>query len=187
VTPHPVTAEPERDRAWLESLFARHHVAVLAYARRRVPPDDAEDVLAEVFTSAWQHRERVPDPALPWLYRTASHHVLHAQRGRGRSTRLRERLQAQPAAHVRDHADAVAAQLDDSARVTGALAALSPKDAEVLRLATWEELGTDELAYVLGCSPTAAKVRLHRARRRFAQVLQLPSPDPHRTPREVPT
>ena len=177
---------PPRDRAWLEALFAAHARAVVAYAARRVQPSEVDDVLAEVFTAAWQHRERVPDPALPWLYRTASHVVLHAWRSRGRADRLAARLQAEPARHVDDHADRVAASLDDSARVLTALAALTPRDAEVLRLAAWEELDTDELAYVLGCSRTAAKVRLHRARRRFAQALA-PDSDPAPTVREVAT
>lgn len=176
-----------RDRAWLEALFAAHHRAVLAYACRRVPPDDVDDVLAEVFASAWQHRDRVPEPALPWLYRTASHHVLHTARGRGRSRRLAARLQAEPRPSVDDHADAVAAQLDNAAKVERALAALTPRDAEVLRLDAWEQLDTDELAYVLGCTRTAAKVRLHRARRRFMQALQLPDRDTPLAHREVAT
>lgn len=163
---------PPRDRAWLEALFDVHHTAVLAYARRRVAAEDAEDVLAEVFTAAWQHRGRVPDPPLPWLYRTAAHHVLHTWRSRIRNDRLTGRLHAQPAELVADHADHVVDQLDQNAQVHRALATLTPRDAEVLRLATWEQLPTDELAYVLGCTPTAARVRLHRARRRFARALQ---------------
>lgn len=166
-----MTPPPPRDRAWLEALFDAHHVAVLAYAGRRVPAHDADDVLAEVFTAAWQHRDRVPEPPLPWLYRTASHHVLHTWRSRSRTDRLAARLHAQPAEAVADHAEQVADQLDQEAAVHRALAALGPRDAEVLRLAAWEQLPNDELAYVLGCTPTAAKVRLHRARRRFARAL----------------
>jgi RNA polymerase sigma factor (sigma-70 family) len=167
-----VTTQQPRERAWLETVFAAHHQHVLAYALRRVPAHDAEDVLAEVFATAWQHRQRVPDPALPWLYRAASHHVLHAQRGHGRRQRLNARLVAEPSAAERDHADTVAAQLDDASAVERALSALSPRDAEVLRLSAWEELSSDEIAYVLGCTTAAAKVRLHRARRRFAAALE---------------
>lgn len=170
-----MTATETRDRAWLESLFASHHAQVLAYAMRRVGPDDVEDVLAEVFAAAWQHRDRVPDPPLPWLYRTASNYVLHTWRRLGRQDRLAVRLQAQPAANAPDPAEAVAGRLDDAARVGAALSTLSVKDAEVLRLAEWEQLDADQLAYVLGCTRNAAKVRLHRARRRFAQAL---TPDP---------
>lgn len=176
-----MTPPPPRDRAWLEALFAAHHAAVLAYAGRRVPAPDVDDVLAEVFAAAWQHRDRVPDPPLPWLYRTASHHVLHTWRRRARAERLAARLHAEPAPVADDHADQVAAvlhQVTQTAQVEAALLTLTPRDAEVLRLAAWEQLSTEELAYVLGCSRAAAKVRLHRARRRFAHALQLPGTEP---------
>src|SRR5690242_4679562 len=75
----PPSAPDLRGREWFEQLFLDHHVQVLAYARRRVGPD-ADDIVAEVFTTAWRRREAVPDLALPWLYRTAAHHVLHARR-----------------------------------------------------------------------------------------------------------
>ncbi|CAA9313103.1 MAG: hypothetical protein AVDCRST_MAG07-633, partial [uncultured Frankineae bacterium] len=145
-----MTSPPVRDRLWLDTLFAAHAGALTAYATRRVPLHDVDDVLAEVFAAAWQHRDRVPDPALPWLYRTASHVVLHTWRSRDRARRLAARLHAEPATEVDDHADRVAGNLDDTAEVLAALAALTDRDAEVLRLSTWEELDTDELAYVLG-------------------------------------
>jgi RNA polymerase sigma-70 factor (ECF subfamily) len=51
------------------------------------------------------------------------------------------------------------------------LAELSPADQEVLRLIEWDGLDVAEAARVLRCTRTALKVRLHRARRRFAQRL----------------
>jgi RNA polymerase sigma-70 factor, ECF subfamily len=66
-----------------------------------------------------------------------------------------------------DHAAVIAEQL----RVRAVLGSLSPMDQEVLRLTEWERLDLSEAAAVLGCSRTAAKVRLHRARRRFARRL----------------
>jgi RNA polymerase sigma-70 factor (ECF subfamily) len=170
-----VSTPTERGRDWLDALFANHHRAVLIYAARRVPVAEVDDVLAEVFATAWQHRDRVPDPPLPWLYRTASHHVLHVYRAGGRRDRLAQRLAAEPVAAVSDHAEGVAKRLDDQARVAQAMAALRPPDVEILRLASWEQLDTDEIAYVLGCSRTAAKVRLHRARRRIAARLEQPT------------
>jgi DNA-directed RNA polymerase specialized sigma24 family protein len=92
-----------------------------------------------------------------------------------------------PAGHVDDHADRVAAQMDSNAEVLAALATLTARDAEVLRLATWEGLDTDELAYVLGCTRAAAKVRLHRAWRRFAQALLVHDSDARLTAREATT
>jgi RNA polymerase sigma-70 factor, ECF subfamily len=171
-----VTTSGDRDRAWLEALFAAHHRQVLAYALRRLPPHEADDVLSEVFAAAWQHRHRVPDPPLPWLYRAASNTVLHSQRSHSRRGRLAGRWQATAELTQEDHAAATDARLDDTSRVHAALALLSARDAEVLRLSVWEDLDLQDLAFVLDCTPTAAKVRLHRARRRFSAALVPPGP-----------
>jgi RNA polymerase sigma-70 factor (ECF subfamily) len=55
--------------------------------------------------------------------------------------------------------------------VLRALAALSERDREVLLLIAWDGLAHDEAAAVCGCSRPALRVRLHRARRRFASEL----------------
>jgi RNA polymerase sigma-70 factor (ECF subfamily) len=58
-----------------------------------------------------------------------------------------------------------------SPRVLDALASLSEAEREVLMLAAWEELSSSEAARVLGCSATAYRIRLHRARRRLRDRL----------------
>lgn len=179
-----MTRTSARDQAWLEQVFTAHHRAVLAYACRRVGADDADDVLAEVFASAWQHRDRVPDQALPWLYRTASNHVLHAQRGHGRRSRLQDRAASAASRSFADHADRVAGEVDAELAVKRALASLTAKDAEILRLVAWEQLTNEETAYVLGCTATAARVRLLRARRRFEHALT-PTTPPRTTAQEA--
>jgi RNA polymerase sigma-70 factor, ECF subfamily len=82
----PADGDPPRGAAWFEQLFRDHHRDVLAYARRRVP-GDADDVVAEVFAVAWRRRDDVPPEPLPWLYRTAANHILHARRGDARRSR----------------------------------------------------------------------------------------------------
>jgi RNA polymerase sigma factor (sigma-70 family) len=57
------------------------------------------------------------------------------------------------------------------ATVAAAFARLSEDDREVLALVAWEELDAEEVATVLGCSRNAARIRLHRARRRLAREL----------------
>jgi len=52
-----------------------------------------------------------------------------------------------------------------------ALARLPRSDREVLLLSEWEDLSAKEIAQVLGCSVSAASVRLHRARRRIKVLL----------------
>lgn len=53
-----------------------------------------------------------------------------------------------------------------------AMARLSDRDREVLMLAAWEQLAPAEIAAVLGCSRSAANVRLHRARKRLLAALE---------------
>jgi RNA polymerase sigma-70 factor (ECF subfamily) len=60
---------------------------------------------------------------------------------------------------------------DPAERVRAALARLRPDEQELLRLTEWERLSPAEAATVLGCSPGALRVRLHRARRHLAVAL----------------
>ncbi len=72
-------------------------------------------------------------------------------------------------------ADAVEAR----AEVCGApLRRLTERDREILLLAAWERLDRAGLATTLGCSKTAAGVRLFRARKRLAAALERVSADP---------
>ena len=55
--------------------------------------------------------------------------------------------------------------------VDGAIDGLTARDRECLQLAEWEQLPPDAAAIAMGCSTSAYKVRLHRARRRLAARL----------------
>ncbi|MEU9884483.1 RNA polymerase sigma factor [Sphaerisporangium sp. NPDC051011] len=147
-------------------LFRRHHRHVLAYVLRRADEAQAEDVVAETFTAAWRHIDRLPEDPLPWLYRTA-HNCLSNNR---RSARRRERLVDRLTGHhqvVPDHASSVVEEV----RLRKALWRLSPGEREALMLISWEGLDHRTAAYVAGCSVSAFKVRLHRARKRLAGLL----------------
>src|SRR5665648_436363 len=72
-----------RDSDWFEALFLECGNKVLAYATRRCP-GDADDIVAEVFATAWKYRSNVPAEPLPWLYRpllTRSSTAIAAGRG----------------------------------------------------------------------------------------------------------
>lgn len=170
-----VTQGETRDEGWFEALFREQANRVLAYALRRAP-EDADDIVSEVFTVAWRHRDAVPTNPLPWLYRTAAHQIMHSHRSTMRRRALADRSAAmdEPDRDPCDIADDVAARLDDSTVVARVLATLSDSDAEILRLWAWEQLDNNEIAYVLNISATAARVRLHRAKRRAGQLLALP-------------
>lgn len=164
--------------AWLTELFHAHSPAVLTYARRRLEsPEDAEDVVVEVFATAWRRRDVVPHPALPWLYATAANVIAHVIRSEGRRTRLDARLASVSRLHdpghvLGDDPGATAADLlSDRATISAAMDDLSDSDAELLRLWAWEQLEPMEIAEVLGCSPGTARTRIHRARTRLRGAL----------------
>ncbi len=166
--------QPPRGRAWLEEIFDAFHGRLLAFAVRRVGPDDAEDVVAEVFATAWRRRADVPEPPLPWLYQTARNVVLHTHRSKGRRADLVEAAKA-----VGDGSQP-SAENSSIVLIDSVLAALDPLDAEVLRLTVWEELTPAEIAVVIGTTSGAVRTRLMRARRRaqdlFIQSQLAPTP-----------
>lgn len=152
---------PEADL--LEQLIVEHADALRAFAVRRVGVDSADDVVAEVFATAWRRRRDIPPEPRPWLYGIARNEILHSARGMARSRRLVARLKAQPAP-----APALATEYADAESL---LKQLDPMDAEVLRLTAWEQLTPAEIASVLTISPGAARMRLHRARNRAQSLL----------------
>ena len=168
------TEQSARPEQWLTEIFGQHSGAVLAYARRRLDSaEDAEDVVVEVFATAWRRRDAVPPEALPWLYATAGNVISHVIRSGSRRTRLGARLAAvRPLRTV--EADAAQEWVDAAATgdvVAAAMADLAESDAELLRLWAWEQLGPTEIAVVVGCSPGTARTRLHRARGRLREAL----------------
>ena len=154
-----------QDRASFTALFESHFAALLAYARRRTPQlSDAEDVVAETFTVAWRrldHLPAKPDEHLPWLYAIARRVLANQRRGTDRRVRLFERLRWVPA-------PAPSPGLD----VGSALDTLPERDQELLRLIAWEGLTHAEAAIVLGTSPNAVAIRVHRARERLKEAMK---------------
>lgn len=154
-------------------IYEAHYHRILGYALRRVElPEDAADVVAETFLVAWRRLDEIPKgrEALLWLYGTARRALANLHRTERRRSRLAERLRREIAALP---AVAAPAPTEEIQAVLRALGELREEDREVLRLAAWEELSHEEIGRILGCSANAAKIRLHRARRRLAAHLSL--------------
>lgn len=161
-----VLAAEDDDRRSFEALFEQHHRAVLAYCLRRTRnPVDAEDATAETFAIAWRRRLDLPEATLPWLYGTARRVLANQRRGAGRWAGLLERLRLQPPHRVLESAAGAGA-----GAAIDALESLRLDDQELLRLVAWEDLGHAEIAAILGISANAVAIRVHRARRRYADA-----------------
>jgi len=135
------------------------------YLARRTDQDTAQDVLAETLVVLWRRLENVPtDNPLPWCYAVTRGCLANATRAARRQRRLVERLS------VVQSRDCLEPVLDD-ADLHDALGRLSEQDRELVRLWAWEQLAPQEIAVVLGVTPNAARIRLHRARAKLRLLL----------------
>ncbi|MFB8229884.1 RNA polymerase sigma factor [Cellulosimicrobium sp. NPDC055967] len=182
---------PEAEaRERLDRLYRDHARSVYRCAATRLSPQDAEDVVCEVFVVAWRRITEVPPYELGWLLRVTRNVMANHLRAGSRRAALARRVTGVLPASVPDHAGDVVGQ-DAAERL---LAQLPVRDQEVLRLLVLEDLSVPELAEALGCRPNTASVRVRRAKERLARLYAeldrsaaTPSRSPSRTPsRSVP-
>jgi RNA polymerase sigma-70 factor (ECF subfamily) len=175
-THEPASVELIDRRVRFDVLYAACQAAVLGYVLRRSDdPEDAADAIAETFLIAWRRLDEVPygDERRLWLYGVARRVLANQRRGEKRRFALTQRLSTELArvplaveltGMASEPADALHALADAFKR-------LSEPDREILALQGWEGLEPVQIAAVLGCSRNAARIRLHRARRRLAEQL----------------
>ncbi|WP_240665785.1 RNA polymerase sigma factor [Agromyces sp. LHK192] len=158
-------ASPD-DLAWFTLVAREHSTALVRYFARRGPRQDAEDLAADVFATAWRRRDDVPREAvLPWLYRTAGFVLANHRRKLGDVPV--EHLPDSESGRVADDPE-LSALFDDELR--GALASVGERDRRILLLHAWEGLDGAELATVLGISRSGADAALSRARKRLREA-----------------
>lgn len=147
-----------------EALAGEVYVPLRRYLRRRTDPTSAEDVLGDVLLVMWRRRDDIPgEAAVAWCYGVARGCLSNAVRGQQRHRRLLRRL-----AQVVEPAVSVPSE---NPELDEALGELEPADRELLRLWAWEQLAPREIAVVLGITPNAASIRLHRATRKLRDRL----------------
>jgi RNA polymerase sigma-70 factor (ECF subfamily) len=167
--PSPPRPDAAARQVRFEAVYAANHAPILGYALRRTTrPEDAADVLAETFLTAWRRLDELPDGdgARLWLYGVARRVLANYYRGERRRSALADRLRDEVTYAYRPPE-----LTGESAHLADALRRLSEQDRELLTLAAWEGLDYGQIAVVLGCSRNAVRIRLHRARGRLAAQL----------------
>jgi RNA polymerase sigma-70 factor (ECF subfamily) len=154
---------------WFESVYRETAADVYAYVASMLRDRaTAEDVTAQAFERAYRRRRlynRRRGSARAWLFAIARNAALDELRRRRRSAALDE-----------EPADERPDGLDDAERharrlvVRTALAALEPRDRELVVLKFHGQLSHAELARVLGTSESNAGTRLHRAMTRLREA-----------------
>lgn len=159
------------DDDWFAGFYRRRYDAIFAYGVRRVGPEAARDVAAEVFMVAWR-RQVMPaeDEELPWLYTTARKVTANHLRSQRRRGALLVRVSSALATGVARQLDPMST-VDAVLDVRTAVTRLPAKDQEALLLVEWEGVDQATGARITGCSVSAFKARVHRARKRLAELM----------------
>jgi RNA polymerase sigma factor (sigma-70 family) len=163
---------PSRDRAALdfEALYRSSRDDVYAYVATLLRDRSAaEDVTAAAFERAFRKQGSFkPGRGSPrgWLFGIARNAALDELRRRRRLAQLPEEAPAP--------ADDVAERAVLRTAVAAALAALPPRDREIVALKYHAGLDNAELAAVLGVSPSNAGTLLHRAMTKLREAVDVP-------------
>jgi RNA polymerase sigma-70 factor, ECF subfamily len=158
-----------------ERLVADEQVYIARLVHRLLGyRDDVDDIVQDVFTAAlvaWP-KFRGESSARTWLAQIAINRCRRQHRnrmlGRGLLEKFRRRWFFPAINELRTDCEA------DNAHevVRCALAALGPRDREVLVLHYLQELTLSEVAQFVGISRNAVDVRLSRARKRLKAILE---------------
>jgi RNA polymerase sigma-70 factor (ECF subfamily) len=136
--------------------------------------DDAHDVAQEAYLRAYRSLRRFRGDAqfTTWLYRITANCAanLLAKRARTRTETLPDDAPLVDARPDHDPETRVTGE-DERSRVAAALAVLPVRLRQVVVLRDIYDLSHGSIASELGISEAAAKVRLHRARRRLRELL----------------
>jgi RNA polymerase sigma factor (sigma-70 family) len=165
---------PEPDRDAFNRLVATYYGPIGRLVFRLLGwQDGSEDVVQEVFLSAWAARARFPGLANAelWLKRIA----VNKCRSRLRRKAVRARWFAW--LHAVSHQEPQVVPEDSLAkeervsRVRRAIQSLDSRYREVTVLHYLEQMSVDEIAQVVGQRRNAVEVRLHRARAQLEKLL----------------
>jgi RNA polymerase sigma-70 factor (ECF subfamily) len=165
------------DRAAFERFVARHEFAVWRVVRAlETDLPRAEDALQETFLAAWRSAKnfRGEQSARAWLLSIARHAVYRQHRKRsGEPAELGSLVELGCAAGLGGEPTTdPMGTLEQRDAILRAFERLSEEDREAIVLRDVAELSAEEAARIAGTSVAAHKSRLHRARLKFAAILQ---------------
>jgi RNA polymerase sigma-70 factor (ECF subfamily) len=153
-----------------EALEAATRPRVVSYLRRFVGPTEAEDLAQEVFLKVYQGLDAFRQEAKgsTWVFQIATFTALDRLKSashRASQTLLPEAVLEGPGSHHVPSHD-LGPLKEEMCHCIRDLVGDLPLDYRVIiYLSELEELRIEEVGEILGISPGAAKIRLHRARR----------------------
>jgi RNA polymerase sigma-70 factor (ECF subfamily) len=151
------------DEAAFAALYARYARVIHGLLLARVPHGDVDDLVQDVFLSAWNRLSRLRDPGAfgGWVSAIARNRATDFHRRAAPSAELPDDLAAPDATAARVEARAVLALIRDLPDAY--------RDTLVLRLV--EGLTGQEIADRTGLTPASVRVNLHRGMKLLREKL----------------
>lgn len=154
------------EAAAFDALFRRFYAPLCRYARSLTDgdPDEAEDIVQQVFIKLWEQRASlgVQWSVKAYLYKMVHHRCLN----RLRDAQIRDRYKVYNAAQLEqphEHQPGAAAEL--GARIQQALDRLPVECRRIFELSRFEELKYREIADQLGISIKTVETQMGKALR----------------------
>ena len=158
------------DLTAFDQIITAHQQRVIGVAWRMLGnQDDARDAAQETFLRVYKHLNKF-DPAQEfsaWLYRIAVNvcHDLARKRSRGNPVSLEAEIEAGRFAEPSPHnTERSAMHAQERKIIARALTTLSEKERAAIILRDLEGLPTDEVARILGSTPTTVRSQISSAR-----------------------
>lgn len=163
------------ERAWSELVEATYRDVYTLCLRILGNPHDASEATQDAYLKAWRGLQSFRGDAMfeTWLYRVASNSALSKHRSRRRRQSHESGLQDDVLTEIpaTGSVEATAGARIEVRELEAALARLPEQHRTVVVLRDVYGMNIEEIAKQLGISETAAKVRVHRARKRLRDML----------------
>jgi RNA polymerase sigma-70 factor (ECF subfamily) len=158
-----VKAAREGDRAAFATLYDRYARVVHGLLLARVSRDEVEDLVQDVFLSAWRRLDDLRDPAAfgGWIAMIARNRATDFHRRTTDVVELPENLEAR---------ESIAARTDAGVALD-AIRALPDAYRDTLVLRLVEGLTGPEIALRTGLTPASVRVNLHRGMKLLREKL----------------
>ena len=150
-------------------LWEELNIPLRKFIIKRVNQADAEDILQNVFCKIHNHIDQVRNQKKihAWVYQIAHNAIVDYYRNRELAAAFPlENANIAAANHINSH---ITHEVADCLR--SMIEFLPEKDKEALLLTEFENLTQKELSERLGLSPSGAKSRVQRARKKLQKVL----------------
>ncbi len=163
------------ERAWGELVERTYRDVYTLCLRILGDPHDAAEATQDAYLKAWRGLKSFRGEALfeTWLYRVASNSALSKHRGRRRRQSRESGMEDEALVQLpaSGSVEATAGARIEVQRLEAALATLPEQHRVVVVLRDVYGMSIQEVADHLGISETAAKVRVHRARKRLRDLV----------------